>query len=122
MAPLRILNRPNRNDQSKDSRSNVDVNKQLQKSFEEKQAEYAKARLRILGEEMQVENLNLNHITETVDHMSIGQGAGKTGSTSNKSPNNSSASKSANSSGNNCVIIIREPTVPDGTKGFRYVR
>ena len=61
VAPLRILNRPNaRQDQSKDLRPNVDVKRQLQKSFEEKQAEYAKARLRILGEEMPVENLNLD--------------------------------------------------------------
>ncbi|KAJ6219129.1 hypothetical protein RDWZM_004941 [Blomia tropicalis] len=119
VAKLRILNRPNSNrDQVKDTRSNIDVNKQLQKSFEEKQAEYAKARLRILGEEMPVENLNLDNITESIDQISVGS------SPKGKSSPSSSKSSPTKSIVNKCepLPFIREPTVPDGTRGFRFNR
>lgn len=120
VAKLRILNRPNsKQDQAKDTRSNVDVNKQLMKSFEEKQAEYAKARLRILGEEMPAEELNLNDITDTFNQISVGQ-------TNEKATPPGGTSKSSTSLPNKQippikadVIIIREPIAPDNTRGFK---
>lgn len=109
VSKLRILNRPNKStDQSKDSSSSDDVQRKLQKSFEEKQAEYAKARLRILGEQMPNEQLVLS---ESLNQITIGGEA-------IDSSQNSSPSKKAPITSN----VTREPIVPDGTTGFRFKR
>ena len=124
VAPLRILNRPVSKQEVKDARTSEEINKQLMKSFEEKQAEYAKARRRILGEEMPAENLNLKNITESLDQLSVGQTVENSSyNTANKSSNVSlPIIPINNNSGKNDVMIIREPTDPDGTRGFNYVR
>lgn len=112
---LRILNRPNaRSEATKDVRTSEEIQRALKKSFEEKQAEYAKARLRILGalpseEDVpeSTETFNMKNISNTLEPAPAS--APSTLPTTQLPINNTTT---------NDVAIIRQPTAPDGTRGF----
>lgn len=109
---LRILNRPNVS--TKDSGIKLDqmsIQQKLQKSFEEKKAEYAKARLRILGEEMPEEDKNSDVLQSLTSN--------DTSSISSTPALSLNMKKLSQSSANAQVTAIREPSKPDGTKGFQ---
>ncbi|KAH9407189.1 SUZ domain-containing protein 1 [Tyrophagus putrescentiae] len=135
---LRILNRPNASDRSdqdgKDAllRTAEERNRALLKSFEEKRAEYAKARLRILGEEMPQEEVvaaaaSPFNLSEMKEALLDGQNTSSTSNNSNTStttstpllPTPSSQPLSAvNNAGS--ANVLRQPTAPDGTRGFHH--
>lgn len=121
---LRILNRPNKSsEQNKYGLNNsANVQEMLQKSFEEKQAEYAKARLRILGEEMPTENLILD-VNNSLNQITLDTSPTAANMSTSSSTNSlKSMMKTSKPNIPNQIVIIREPAVPDGTIGFRYNR
>lgn len=104
---LRIMTRPinpsNDNDSTNtngNANNQMTIQEKLKKRHEEKQAEYLKARLRILGEEMPKEELVLDG-DDTLP-------AGKT--TARSGPLLPTPSP--------IQPILRQPKVPDGTSGF----
>ena len=80
------------------------------KTYEEREAEYAKARLRILGSASAPEE-----ITQTSGSL---PSSAQTGNTYNLSPNSSPKSSQNKSCVETNVPILRLPIGPDGTKGF----
>lgn len=115
---LRILNRPNARSGAgaKDVRTNEEIQRALMKSLEEKQAEYAKARLRILGalpSEKDVpeaaEAFNLKDISDTLEPVA-------TSAPSTLPPTQLPIIN--NNTTTNDVPVIRQPAAPDGTRGF----
>ncbi|KAH9397544.1 hypothetical protein TYRP_003863 [Tyrophagus putrescentiae] len=100
-------------------------NRALLKSFEEKRAEYAKARLRILGEEMPQEEVavasqfNLSEMKEALDQNTTSTSNSSTTTSTPLLPTPSSQPLSAvnNASSAN---VLRQPTAPDGTRGFHH--
>ncbi|KPM05648.1 hypothetical protein QR98_0041140 [Sarcoptes scabiei] len=120
---LRILNRPtNKNAETKtvDTVKNSEIiEEKLKKSFEEKQAEYAKARLRILGEVMPAEDLVLN-MNDSLRQVILDDPSCKINRTkvNVKSQNIFGAQMDCSGNINPQLPFIRQPIAPDGTKGF----
>lgn len=114
---LRILNRPNKNNALKNETKlkENEIQMQLKKSFEEKKAEYDKARLRIFGENMPNEDLMLN-VTNSLDSINFSE---KFNTTNTTKTNFIRTIVDNETNGRNLVTIIRQPIAPDGTRGFR---
>ena len=110
---VRILKRPNVNPNkhfnslSNDPKIAVSTKSQTNnKTYEEREADYAKARLRILGSASAPEESN-----DSTPLPSTTQ----TGNTYNSSPKSSQMNSCVEAN----VPVIRLPTGPDGTKGFK---
>ena len=114
---VRILKRPNAK-QNKDSNdksvsndrkiTNANRSQSNNKTYEEREAEYARARLRILGSASAPEE-------ESNNSSPLPSGT-QTGNTYNSSPKSSQLKSLVEESN---VPIIRLPIGPDGTKGFK---
>mgnify|MGYP000675114834 CR=1 FL=1 len=128
---LRILNRPNKNAEmgKNETKANEaeNIHEKLKKSFKEKQAEYAKARLRILGEVMPDEDLVFN-MTAAMDlnkqqnpeiqSTTITSDTFSSSNNNNKQPLLNLIRTNNENDGQN--RIIRQPIGPDGTRGFHH--
>ena len=131
---LRILNRPNASDRSDQDgkealRTAEERNRALLKSFEEKRAEYAKARLRILGEEMPQEEVvaaaaSPFNLSEMKEALLDGQNtsSSNSNSTTTSTPLLPTPSSQPLSAVNNAssANVLRQPVAPDGTRGFHH--
>lgn len=108
---MKILNRPNQKNSSstKDNLDDEDeIQRRLKKSFEEKQAEYAKARLRIFGEESTNDDIVLNNLTNSIDSFNL----------QDKMKKSINLQELVKENNPNHSAIIRQPKAPDGTRGF----
>ncbi|XP_046910136.2 uncharacterized protein LOC124491522 [Dermatophagoides farinae] len=129
---LRILNRPNKNSDSgkNETKSNEaeNIHEKLKKSFKEKQAEYAKARLRILGEVMPDEDLvfnmtaaiNLNNSSEQNQQTTQPTMMSDVFSNNNNNNKQPLLNLIRTNNDNDNERIIRQPLGPDGTRGFHH--
>lgn len=108
---VRILKRPNA-DKDKSGANDKSLNpsrsQMNSKTYQEREAEYAKARLRIMGSASAPEESNQN---------SSARGNPQTSNSYNTSPKWSSQTDAVNSRESN-VPILRLPIGPDGTGGF----
>ncbi|CAG2181378.1 unnamed protein product [Oppiella nova] len=123
---VRILKRPNAN--SKDTsdqtltsnRKSTNGNKSQtnNKTYEEREAEYAKARLRILGSASAPEEDTTS--TQSTSMAATSAAAVSSGTKTKTSPESRSTKLGLLNNTNelNTVPIIRLPLGPDGTKGF----
>ena len=104
---VRILKRPNANKDSATNDRSLSGNRSQtnNKTLEEREAEYARARLRIMGSASAPEESNQN---------SSSRSSPQTTSSSNSSPKWSPLTNNSESN----VPILRLPVGPDGTRGF----
>lgn len=117
---VRILKRQERDDKSvsNDRKSlNSSKSQSNSKTYEEREAEYAKARLRILGSASAPEETPVSPLSGTSS--SVGTNTSNALSPENRSTKLRSLQNSSTNETPNNVPIIRLPLGPDGTKGFK---
>jgi len=118
--PIKILRRPPSDKNLKDLNTQSQNNTtQPIKTFEQREQEYAQARLRILGSAHPEQDPNLNN--SSCSNLNAGYNSAPNSQQNNYSQNSNQNISNTNSN-NPANILSRESVGPDGSKGFNNNR